>query len=73
MNVKETCENLESMPRLSLPNAGDLGAWNELDNELSDALSTLYQTTNRKKREKSSTTNYLKKEKFGVKKSGTFF
>ncbi len=73
VNVKETCENLESMPRLNLPNAGDLGAWSELDNELSDALSTLPDYKDpaiQIERREKFIYNYLK-EKFGVKKSGT--
>ena len=36
-----TVESMESMPRLKLPNAGDIGAWKELDEELSEAFSTL--------------------------------
>ena len=49
VNIKETCESMESMPRLNLPNAGDIGAWKELDEEQSEALSPLVRLeTNRR-------------------------
>lgn len=41
MNIEEACERVESKPRLNLPKAGDTRAWNELDEVLSEALSTL--------------------------------
>ncbi len=73
MDIKETCENLAGVYAKTdnLPNAGDNGAWSELDNELSDALSTLpdYKDIQIERREKF-IFNYLN-EKFGVKKSGT--
>ena len=41
LNIKEICENIESLPRLNLPNTGEVRPWNKLDEELSEALSTL--------------------------------
>ena len=63
------------MPRLNLPNAGDIGAGKELDEELPEALSTLPDYTDptvQIERRERFIYNYLK-EKFGVKNSGTSF